>query len=755
MIGAVAAAPHGYYFNILQCVSPSGTAGSWTRDKGRLSRTRLKWRNSQHGAAGRFSQHILRPEEEGPLKGRHPKGIDRAIIGESPMPRSIHSWCSGAMKAKFRIQYFDRFQVFASTGPIELGAGKLSCLLAYLGCHDGTAPFRRDKIMTLLWEDHPEPKARQNLRKALARLRQIIGDDAFVGSSGHIGIRPGFVESDLATFERLTRSADSQSLNEAVDLYKGSFLGNLSMDGSGWTEWRHLQQSRLESLAVNAAVALATAELAAGRPARALEIAQRGLVIDKLREDTHRVAIRALAESGRRTDALKLFDQLKGLLRTELDVAPEAATTRLVEDLRRLGGPSPDPRLRLAAAEGSLPLPDYPSVAVLPFADGGENDQRYFADGMVEDIVQSLASLHELFVIARGSTLGLRVGESGIGDIGRALGVRYLVAGSVRRTHDQLRVWVELSDTSSGQILWTDRLNAPVTDIFLIQDQIVADLVAHIAPSIRNAELRRALRKPPETLSAYDWTLRALDLIYRLDKTGFEDAEAFLRNASEIEPTFALPYSWTAWIHMHRVALGWSVDVHASVEKAAELAQSAVRCDARSARALATLGHLHSYFHRRHDHGLQYVAEALAACPNDPFCCAMSSANASYSGRAEDAVQHARKALRLSPFDKYRFYYRAALCLAHYVSGEYAEAIHCGRVAMDEHPSFTSNLRYLAASLAAAGELREARRIGDLLRSRQPSFNLRTFRRSVPFRDGALHDLHLKHLSLAGIPDNN
>ena len=331
--------------------------------------------------------------------------------------------------------------------------------------------------------------------------------------------------------------------------------------------------------------------------------------------------------------------------------------------------------------------------------------------------------------------------------------MRYLVTGSIRRAADRLRVWVELSDTASGETVWTDRMDVAVGEVFAVQDQIVADTVARIAPSVRNAELKRALRKPPETLSAYDALLRALDLIARLDREAFERAASFLYQAREIEPGFALPHAWAAWIHMYRTALGWSRDPRADIDQAAAFAQAAVRLDGRNARALATLGHLRSFFHRDYDVGRQYVADALMACPNDPFCWAMSSAGLSYLGRHADAVLHAEKALRLSPFDKYRFYYRAALGLAHYVAGGYAEAIRHGRIAVDENPAFTSNLRYLAASLAASGELADARAVGRALLAQHPGFNLQAYRARIPFRDDALRALHVEHLRLAGVPE--
>jgi len=650
---------------------------------------------------------------------------------------------------RFRLGLLGQFRLAGASGPVELSSRKLPGLLAWLACA-GPEPQPRDKVMTLLWGSSPEPKAQQSLRQALMRLRRVLGEDAIVGGRDRVGIRPGLVECDVAAFERLIAA---QSLGDALQLYAGPFLADVSLAEEEWAVWVRAQQARLEALALDAALALAAAELDAGRWARAREAAQRALAIDNLREDAHRLVITALAAGGRRADALKHFEDLTALLKSELDVAPEPETQRLVQQIRISGSLAAAPALAPAPEPAPLPVPERPSIAVLPFADGSETDQRYFADGIVEDIVLSLASLHELVVISRGSTLGVRAEGSRIDDVGRALGVRYLVTGSIRRSGDQLRVWVELSDTSSGETVWTDRMDVAIGNVFAVQDQIVTDTVARIAPSVRNAELKRALRKPPETLSAYDAMLRALDLIARLDREAFQRAESFLQQAREIEPAFALPHAWAAWIHMYRSALGWSRDSRADVEQAAAFAQAAVRLDGRSARALATLGHLRSFFHHDYEVGRQYLGDALMACPNDPFCWAMSSATASYTGRPAEAVLHAQKALRLSPYDKYRFYYRAATGLAHYVAGGYEEAIRCGWMAVDENPAFTSNLRYLAASLAASGELQEARAVGRALMAQQPDFNLQAYRPRIPFRDDALRALHVEHLRLAGVPE--
>jgi TolB-like protein len=405
----------------------------------------------------------------------------------------------------------------------------------------------------------------------------------------------------------------------------------------------------------------------------------------------------------------------------------------------------------LRSAPARHALPDAPSIAVLPFLSHEIGDD--FGDGIVEGMLLSLTGLHELFVISRGSTIAFRGSERDPRSIGEMLGVRYIIAGSVRQSGERVRIWAELCDVASGETLWTDRLEAALGEVFALQDQIVAELVARIAPSVRQAELERALRKAPESLSAYDCTIRALNLFYMLERGGFDQAGGLLRKARQIEPTFALPFAWGAWIHMYRVAYGWSSDGRAEIGEATRLAQAALQLDGRNARALATCGHLASLFHRDYDTAQHYLDRALAACPNDPFGWALSSATMSYTGDAVQAIPRARHALRLSPCDKYRFYYLACLALAHYSGGDYEGAVSWGRISLRESPGFTPTLRYLAAALAACGDLAGAREAARMLLARQPNFTLRDYQATnQPFRDPAQKVSHLAHLRLAGLP---
>jgi len=339
--------------------------------------------------------------------------------------------------------------------------------------------------------------------------------------------------------------------------------------------------------------------------------------------------------------------------------------------------------------------------------------------------------------------------------IAKELGVRYVVSGSVRRAGHSLRVWIELSDTGSSELIWTDKIECKSTELFQVQDRIVEDMVAQIAPNVRHAELKRALRKPPESLPAYDYLLRALDLIYKLERSSFDTASELLRKSRELDPAFALPYSWGAWFHMYRVALDWSQDNKSDIEEATRLAEAALRLDSRNARALATFGHLKAYLHHDYNTALHYLANAIESCPNDPFCWALSSASSSYVSAGSDAIAKAERALRLSPLDKYRFYYVAVLALAHYTCGQYEEAVKWGHIGMSENAGFTPNLRYLTAALAASGKIAEARQLARLLLERQQKFTLKKYKSSgMPLRDLDLRRIHLEHLRRAELPQD-
>jgi adenylate cyclase len=409
-------------------------------------------------------------------------------------------------------------------------------------------------------------------------------------------------------------------------------------------------------------------------------------------------------------------------------------------------------RLRVPAIPNAGPLP---SIAVLPFrAVGAEGLDDYFGDGLVEDIIISLSGLHELMVIARSSTVKYRHQEPDVREVGRALGVRYVMTGGIRRSLNRVRVSMHLFDAQSGTSLWGDTTDAALGDLFEVQDQIVRRIVAGIAPHVRAEEMRRALRKRPESFNAYDHTLRALDVMSKLDRATFGQAIGYLSQAMIEDPGFAMAAAWAARWHSINIGQGWSTDPDRDSEQALLLATRAIELDPNNALALATYGHLKSRLFRDFDAALMYFDRALAACPSNSLAWSLSALTLAYVGQADGAVRHAEHALRLSPLDNAISFYYTNLGYAHYAADNLPEAVKWTRMAAGENPMFTANLRLLAAALAGLDRRDEASRVAAAIVAQEPNFSLAQYEaKRQPFRDPEVARRLMARLRLSGLPE--
>ena len=239
----------------------------------------------------------------------------------------------------------------------------------------------------------------------------------------------------------------------------------------------------------------------------------------------------------------------------------------------------------------ALPLPDKPSIAVLPFENlSGDREQEYFADGMVEEIITALSRFRGLFVIARNSSFAYKGRAVDVKQVGRELGVRYVLEGSVRKAGSRVRITGQLIDTATGAHLWADRFDGALEDIFDLQDQVTASVVGAIAPKLEQAEIDRARRKPTENLDAYDFYLRGLAGVHQWTKEGNDDALSNLYRAIELDPNFAAAYGLAARCYVQRKSGGWITDLAQAVAEAERLARRAAALGKDDAVALATAG---------------------------------------------------------------------------------------------------------------------------------------------------------------------
>jgi adenylate cyclase len=281
----------------------------------------------------------------------------------------------------------------------------------------------------------------------------------------------------------------------------------------------------------------------------------------------------------------------------------------------------------------------------------------------------------------------------------------------------------------------------------------VTRVVSGIAPHVRSAELKRALRKRPENFTAYDLTLHALDCLTPLEKTSFFRARDYLERAMAEDEKFAMPVAWAARWRSLLIGQNWSTDREADARAAVDLAAKAIELDSQNALALATYGHVRSFLFHDYDVALGYFERALAACPNSALAWFLSSGTLSYVGRTAEAIHNAKQAVRLSPFDQNLFAFYMFLGMAHYAHGDYEEAVKVGRKSLSERPTYTANLRVLSAALAATGQDTEAREVAGRLMTLEPNFNLAEYERTLlPFRDKEIRSVYLDHLRKAGLP---
>jgi adenylate cyclase len=394
-----------------------------------------------------------------------------------------------------------------------------------------------------------------------------------------------------------------------------------------------------------------------------------------------------------------------------------------------------------------------PSLAVLPFRTlQRDQSDAYFAEGMVDDIISALGGLKDLVVIARSSTQTYAGAPLDLRRVGFDLDVRYVVHGSVRRSGKMLRIAVELSEALSGQVIWADRFDGELADLFDLQDRIAMRVATAVAPHLRELELSRALRKHPASMTAYDLTLQALDQLSRMDRGSIERARELLEQAIAVDPDYAPAYSRMASLHLRWVAQGWSEDEIADRRMAASAAQLAIERDRNDAVALAIFGHIQSYLLKDYSVATDYFQRAMAVGPSCAWAWGYSSLTCGYLGDYATAVARAERAARLSPLGPDAFWFEHFLSQAYYLGGRYEDAVAWARMSDAHNSANTANLRCFIASLAALNQVDEAHQIAGRLLQLVPTFRLATFRSRTPL-PGEVGDLFAKRLRVAGVPE--
>jgi len=461
--------------------------------------------------------------------------------------------------------------------------------------------------------------------------------------------------------------------------------------------------------------------------------------------------LESIAERGNVLVSGAVYEQVRDRLPIEFKDLGEKQLKNIARPVRvyRFGSEA-----RVRTATSLPPLPEKPSIAVLPFDNlSGDPQQDYFADGVVEEIITALSRFPALFVIARNSSFIYKGRAVDVKQVGRELGVRYVLEGSLRKAANKVRITGQLIDAATGAHLWADRFDGDLEDIFALQDHVTASVVGALFPKLEQAEIERIKSKPTENLDAYDHYLRGMAGIHRWSKEGNQQALTHFYRAMELDPNYATPYGLVARAYVQKNAGGWSEDRERELTEVERVARRAAELGPLDAVALCTAGFgLCDVAHAIED-GDALIERALEINPNLSWAWLFSGWAKIGLGQPDVAVERLARAMRLSPQDPQKFSAQTAMACAHLAAGRYAEAVSWGETAMRERPNFALPIWAVAAGAALLGRIDHARR--TLARGREivPAMRLSKIKDFIGLRQDEDYSQWQAGLREAGLPD--
>jgi TolB-like protein/DNA-binding SARP family transcriptional activator len=587
----------------------------------------------------------------------------------------------------------------------------------------------------------------------------------------HAILEPGF-----------NANADASSLFEHQRLLEG-------LDGmtASFDRWLAAERARFENRVRNfAEVELDRLIAENAQPEVRATAARRLINFEPTHEGATRSLMRALAQMGDRADAIREFERCREALRTALNLLPSKETTAVYEAIR-IGWPRvassvipegggaahlteatvarssalTSARSKMASQTDATIMHSYaehehrrkPSIAVLPFRSlASDPAHGFIADGLVEDVIEALSRVPNFFVISRLSTLAFRNQDCQPREIGDALGVRYVLSGSVRVLGDRLRLSIELTDTQQGAVLWFSKFDERFVDLFQVQDRLSEMIVRNVAPCLHVAEVNRIRVKRPESLEAYDMLLRAQENMHNSSREVFESAETLFDAAIEKDPHYGCALAWRAYWHVLRVGQGWSPDPANDTAQATSFAQSAIEWDSSEPMGFAVHGHVVSYLFKDFDLASRCFEIALSINANTALAWLWSAATQAWTGNVSRAIEEVNKARALSPYDPLMYAYNSIASVAYLTDGQYDRAIEYALSSLRENRTYTASHRLLVIALALSGREDDARVSVRRLLELEPGLTVAGFRQRYPGSSGPQADLFCDALAKAGVP---
>ncbi|MFC7739340.1 winged helix-turn-helix domain-containing tetratricopeptide repeat protein [Roseomonas sp. GCM10028921] len=440
----------------------------------------------------------------------------------------------------------------------------------------------------------------------------------------------------------------------------------------------------------------------------------------------------------------------RGYLFAEQVTRGDAASARLSRDI---AAGVPGMASEHMSGPPSLPLPERPSIVVLPFDNlSGDPEQDYFADGMTAELTSALTRVHWLFVIARNSAFTYKGKAVDVRQIGRELGVRYVLEGTVRRAGERVRIACQLVEAETGVYIWAEHFDSVLGDVFDLQDRLTETVAGALEPSLNQAEVQRVRQKPTDSLGAYDLYLRALPHHYAQTREGSDAALNLLREAIRLDPSFALAKAFAAYTMIMREVQGWIMPDER--EEGAKLAREALSDAKDDATTLRLAGQAVSWLAHDREHGVAAIERALSLNPNSAQTNGGAGWTLLYVAQPDRAISLFQRAMRLSPLDPEISYFLSGLGYAYIMTGRYKEALAFGRRAVAEMPMRATGHRVVVVALHTLGRMEEAMHAGEYYMRMCPN-GARVFASRImgEFADPAFHHVMIAGLRGGGLPE--
>ena len=461
------------------------------------------------------------------------------------------------------------------------------------------------------------------------------------------------------------------------------------------------------------------------------------------------VRLEGIADPGGILISEKVYSEVEG----KLDVGFE---DRGEQQLKNISKPVRAYSIRAELRSGlterpsvSLPISDKASIAVLPFQNmSGDPDQEYFADGMVDEITTALSRFRSLFVIARNSSFTYKGKAVDIKQVGRELGVRYVLEGSVRKAAGKVRIIGQLIDAATGVHLWADRFEGNLSDIFTLQDRMTESVVSAIEPKIFQHEIDLAIRRP-NSLNAYDLCLRAIPHLYSFTRGGSSEALRLASQALEIDPRYGFAATIAGSCHIQNVTQGWATDPKSELAEGSRLLQLVLNIDGNDHLALSMLGYAASWS-GDFDTAREMVARAIASNPNAAFAWSTRGWTYRVAGNPGEAIRSFERAVLLSPFDPLLFITFTEMAIAFIGLGRFDEAVTAAKKALSQNHTFAVSYCCLTTAFAHLGRVAEAREAADHLLELKPDFRISEWAARSSIRPD---QLFIDGLHKAGLPE--